>query len=175
MLVGGGGRSVETSYESGVGDILVRGSYILKRDGPRSYDLAAAGYLKLPTADESRGLGTGELDEGAGLEFGKELRPGLTLLVNGYYTIIGDPDGADYNNQVTLDLGVLRRLDEDLALTLLYETRSAIADGSEDAREIGGNLDYAAEDGNHYFGGLLLGLSEGSPQFGFSVGFSHRF
>lgn len=175
VRVGGGRGGGGTSSETGIGDILVRGSYIIKRDGPRSYDLAAAGRLKLPTADENRGLGTGELDEGAGLEFGKELKPGLTLLVDGYYTIIGDPDGVDLNNEVALDIGLLRKLDKNLSLTLLYETRSAIVDGNEDPRELSGTLDYAAADGDHYTGGLLLGLSEGSPQFGLSAGFSHRF
>ena len=175
VRVGGGRGTVKTTSEAGAGDILLRGSYILKRDGPKSYDLAAAGLLKLPTADRDRGLGTGELDEGTGLEFGKELSPGLTLLADGYYTIIGDPSGADFNNEVALDIGVLRKLRKNLSLTLLYETRSALVDGNEDARELSGTLDYAAAGGDHYTGGLLLGLSEGSPQFGLSAGFSRRF
>lgn len=178
MRVGGGGMGgggVKTTSETGIGDILLRGSYILKTDGPKSYDLAAAGSLKLPTADKNRGLGTGEMDEGAGLEFGKEISSGLTLLADGYFTIIGDPSGVDFKNQLSLDIGVMRQLDKRLALTFLYETRSAIVDGSEDARELSGTLDYAAADGNRYSGGLLFGLSNGSPQFGLSAGFSRRF
>lgn len=173
--MGGGGSSSVTSAESGLGDVLVNGSYILKKDGPKSFDLAAAGRLKLPTADETRGLGTGELDEGVGLEFSKELRPGLALLVDGYYTIIGDPAGADLNNEVALDLGIFHQFKKDYSLTVLYATRSAIVDGNDDPRELSGTLDYSSTDGNHYFGGLLLGLSDGSPDYGLSVGLSRRF
>ena len=175
VRVAKGSRASGTSSEAGIGDILVRGSYIIKKEGRRSYDLAAAGCLKLPAANENKGLGTGELDEGVGLEFGKELSRGLTLLVDGYYTLIGDPDGVDFNNELSLDIGVLRKLNKQLALTLLYATRSALVDGNDDARELRGTLDYTAPDGNHYSGGLLLGLSAGSPQYGLSAGFSRRF
>lgn len=173
--MGGGGSSMRTSAGSGLGDVLVNGSYILKKDGPGSFDLAAAGRLKLPTADETKGLGTGELDEGVGLEFSKELRPGLALLVDGYYTIIGDPAGTDLNNEVSLDLGVFHQFKKDYSLTVLYATRSAIVDGNNDPRELSGTLDYSSADGNHYFGGVLLGLSDGSPDYGLSAGLSRRF
>lgn len=170
----GSGTAVNSS-ESGLGDIMVRGTFTIARDGPKSFDLAAAGKLKLPTANENKGLGTGEMDQGTGLEFGKELSPGLTLLADGYYTIIGDPDGTDYNNELSLDIGFNKALDQDLSLTVLYATQSAMLDGNADPREISGTLDYKSADGNHYFGGLLLGLSDGSPDVGLSAGLSRRF
>ena len=168
----GGGTA---SAESGVGDMIVGGSYILKKEGPKSFDLAAAGKLKLPTANETHGLGTGEIDQGAGLEFAKELNQDLTLLADGYYTIIGDPEGTDFNNQLAFDIGFYRPLNGKLGLTVLYETRSALADGNADPRELSGTLDYKSADGNQYTGGLLLGLSDGSPDLGLSVGLSRRF
>jgi len=171
----GGSGGAAARSESGLGDIMVRGSYILKVDGPKSFDLAAARKLKLPTANENKGLGTGQMDQGTGLEFGKELAPGVTLLADGYYTIIGDPDGADYNNELSLDIGVSKALDKDLSLTVLYATQSAIVDGNADPRELSGTLDYKSPGGNHYFCGLLLGLSDGSPDVGLSAGLSRRF
>lgn len=171
----GGRVSARAAAESGLGDILVRGSYILKREGPKSFDLAAAGKLKLPTANETRGLGTGEMDQGAGLEFAKELSPDLTMLADAYYTIIGDPPGADLNNEVALDLGFSRPVSKNLSLTVLYETSSALLDGNADPRSLSGTLSYAAAGGAEYSCGLLLGLSEGSPQLGLSAGFSRRF
>lgn len=171
----GGRVSARAAAESGLGDILVRGSYVLKREGPKSFDLAAAGKLKLPTANETRGLGTGEMDQGAGLEFAKELSPDLTMLADAYYTIIGDPPGADLNNEVALDLGFSRPVSKNLSLTVLYETSSALLDGNADPRSLSGTLSYAAAGGAEYSCGLLLGLSEGSPQLGLSAGFSRRF
>ncbi|MDO8803100.1 MAG: transporter [Elusimicrobiota bacterium] len=167
--------AAEASAESGLGDIAVRGTYTLKREGPRSFDLAVAGRLKLPTANRSKGLGTGEMDEGVGLEFAKEITPRWSLLADGYFTIIGDPDGVDFNNQVSLDIGFYRPLRENLGLTVLYETQSAIADGNADPRSVSGTLSYSAPEGVQFSGGLTLGLSDGSPDIGVSAGFSRKF
>ncbi|OGR44503.1 MAG: hypothetical protein A2X35_00100 [Elusimicrobia bacterium GWA2_61_42] len=163
------------SCESGPGDILVRGGYVVKEEGPRSFDLSLAGLLKLPTANEHKGLGTGELDEGLGLELAKKISPRFTLLADGYYTIIGDPAGIDYSNQLSFDIGFSRPVAADLTLTVLYETRSALLDGNSDPRDLSFSLDYKAADGNRYSGGLLLGLSDGSPDAGLSAGVSRRF
>jgi len=161
--------------ESGLGDIMLRGNYPLLQEGPSSFDLALTGSLKLPTASESRGLGTGKLDAGAGLEFAKEASEGWTLLADGYYTLVGEPSGADYDNQLSLDFGFYRPLENDLGLTVLYETRSAIVPGNPGPRDLAGTLDYKASDGNRYSAGLLLGLSDGSPDLGVSFGVSRRF
>lgn len=178
-LVGTGKRAVTadpgTVTESGFGDILLRGTYALKRDGPGSFDLGLAGKLKLPTASEDKGLGTGEMDEGAGLEFGKEISPGWTLLADGYYTLIGDPAGVDFNDQLSLDIGFYRTLRANLGLTVLYETQGAIVDGNTDPRAVSGTLSYSAPGGAAFSCGLTLGLSDGSPDIGLSAGASRRF
>ena len=164
-----------SSSQSGLGDIILRGGYPLRQEDPDSFGLTLAGRIKLPTADEDKGLGTGEFDEGAGLEFAKEIAPRLTLLADGYYTLIGEPDGADFNNQLSLDLGFYSPLNGKLGLTVLYETSNAIVSGNPGPRDLSATLDYKAPDGYNYFGGLLLGLSDGSPDFGISAGLSRRF
>lgn len=168
-------RAPTASSESGLGDIMLRGTYELMREGPGAFDLGLAGRIKLPTADEDKGLGTGELDGGAGLEFAKELNAGWTLLADAYYTVIGDPAGVDFNNQLALDLGFYRTLKENLGLTVLYETQSAISDGGTDPRSLSGTLSYGASAGLQFSGGLTLGLSDGSPDAGVSAGFSRKF
>ncbi|MBU2573055.1 MAG: transporter [Elusimicrobia bacterium] len=172
---GKGAASAGTTSESGLGDIMLRGAYTLKRDGPKSFGLGLSGKLKLPTANENKGLGTGEMDEGVGLEFAKEINPDWSLLAAGYFTIIGDPDGVDFNNQVSLDIGFYKTLRSDLGLTVFYQTQSAIVDGNADPRSVSGTLSYSAPDGLQFSGGLTLGLSDGSPDIGLSAGFSRRF
>jgi len=164
-----------TTSESGLGDIILRGTYALKRDGPGSFGLGLAGKLKLPTADEDKGLGTGEMDGGVGLEFAKEIDPDWSLMADGYYTMIGDPAGVDLNNQVSLDLGFYRALGSNLGLTVLYETQSAIVEGNAAPSSLSGTVSYSAESGSQFSGGLTLGLSDGSPDMGLSAGFSRRF
>lgn len=161
--------------ESGLGDILARGTYHVKEDGPGSFDFALGGKLKFPTANEKRGLGTGQLDQGAGFEFGKALNPRWTLLADGWYTIIGDPDGVDYNNQLSLSLGFYKPLREGLGLTVSYETSSALVDGAADPRSLSATLGRKGRAGLAYNCGLSLGLSEGSPDLAVSAGLSQSF
>jgi hypothetical protein len=60
-------EDVESS-ESGLGDISLTAGYtFLHQDGMRPNARLYA-YLKIPTADEDKGLGTGKFDYGAGLE-----------------------------------------------------------------------------------------------------------
>ena len=163
------------SSESGLGDIVTCGRYTVLEEGPRSFDLSLAGKLKLPTASAHKGLGTGEFDEGAGLEFAKKAAPGWTLLADGYYTIIGEPSGVSFRNQLSYDIGFYRPLEGNIGLTVLYETSSPIVSGNPRPRHLSGTLDYKSPDGNNYFCGLLLGLSDGSPDIGLSAGLSRRF
>lgn len=175
VRVGRGSGAVSASSESGLGDVILRGTFELKRDGPKSFGLGLAGRLKLPTADENKGLGTGELDEGVGLEFAKEINPDWTLLADGYFTIIGDPEGVDFYNQLSLDIGFYKKLDKNLGLTVLYETQSAMVEGNTDPRSLSGSLSYGARNGFQFSGGLTLGLSSGSPDTGLSLGLSRKF
>lgn len=167
--------STVSSSESGPGDIILKGGYALKEDGPGSFDLALAGKLKLPTADEEKGLGTGETDWGGGLEFAKEISRDWTFLADAYYAFIGDPPGIDYDNRVSFDTGFSLMLDKGLSLTALYEDGGAILRGTPSARDLSGTVSYAPAAGRQFFGGLLLGLSDGSPDMGISAGFSQKF
>ena len=168
-------RTAVTARQAGLGDIMLRGTRTLLREEPDAFDLALAGKVKLPTADEAKGLGTGRLDAGAGLEYAKLVSPGWTFLADGYYTFIGEPEGADFNDQLSVDMGFYRQLREGLALTVLLEGQNAIVDGNDGPRSLSGTLSYRASDGVQFFGGLTLGLSDGSPAFGVSLGFSGRF
>ena len=63
------------SSESGLGDITLTGGYILVEESQRMPRIRPTLYLKIPTADEDKGLGTGEFDFGPGLTLGKWLKP----------------------------------------------------------------------------------------------------
>lgn len=61
-----------TSSESGLGDITLDASFVLLRETEQTPRLLALLYAKLPTADEDKGLGTGEFDWGGGLGIGRK-------------------------------------------------------------------------------------------------------
>src|SRR4029450_13931950 len=57
--------------EDGLGDILLRASYIVLKERPLLPEIEPYLKIKFPTADEDRGLGTGEFDETIGVDFSK--------------------------------------------------------------------------------------------------------
>lgn len=175
VRVRGGRGSTDTTTQSGAGDAVVRGGYDLLKEDAHPFDLTVVGKIKVPTADKDKGLGTGEFDEGVGLEFGKLLTPGWTIIADLYYTVIGDPPGRNLNNQVAVDLGFSHTLKKDLTLTVLYEGSNALVSSEPDPRDLRGILDYKLDERISLFGGGLVGLSHGSPDFGFTVGGSCRF
>lgn len=170
-----GPGSTQTTTQSGAGDAVVRGGYDLMKENEHPFDLTVVAKIKAPTADKDKGLGTGEFDEGVGLEFGKLLFPGWTVIADLYYTVIGDPPGRNLNNQVAVDIGFSHPLQKDLTLTFLYEGSNALVEGEPDPRDLRGILDYKLNEQSSVFGGGLVGLSHGSPDFGFTLGGSFRF
>ena len=57
-----GSGDTATTTESGMGDILTSASYTLIPYQIEKLSIDLTAKIKLPTADESRGLGTGEID-----------------------------------------------------------------------------------------------------------------
>ncbi len=67
----GGGRTASvTDSQSGLGDISLTAGYVLSGGSGTAPMIRPLVYLKLPTADKDKGLGTGAFDFGAGLSVG---------------------------------------------------------------------------------------------------------
>lgn len=175
MRTGRSSSAAATSTQSGLGDIVARAGYDLMRDDPQPFDLTVVAKVKAPTASRDKGLGTGEFDAGGGLEFGKLVSSGWTVLAGAYFTAIGDPPGSDLNDQVALDLGVSRLLTADLTLTALLEGSNALVTGQPDPRDARATLEYRFDERSSAFAGAMAGLSEGSADYGVSLGGSIRF
>ena len=180
-----GGRPVKTrrgsapggasTTRSGMGDVIARGGYTLMEQDPQGFDLDAVVKVKTPTASRSKGLGTGEFDLGAGLEFGILVAPGWTALADVYYTKIGDPPGTNLNNQLALDAGASKELSDVLTVTGLLEGSNALVTGESAPLDVRATLDYKVNAQVGAFAGLMIGLSKGSSDIGMSVGGSLRF
>lgn len=171
---GGRGRGAATT-RSGVGDAVLGGGYAILKEDVEPFDLTAVATLKFPTADKTQGLGTGEFDAGLGLEFGKLVSPGWTLLADARVTLIGDPPGTDLNDQVAAGVGVSRLLREDLSLTVLLEGSNALVPGEPGPLDLRAVLDCRLNDHFSLNGGGMAGLTDGSPDFGLALGAGLRF
>ncbi len=113
MLIGAGGpgapshqRSRPGGSESGLGDIILREeSYLVRGGEGRRPFVSWILDLKIPTADEKEGLGTGERDWGVGFKYVQPLGRVFQILGDVSYRFMGDPGSIDIDDRVRLMAG----------------------------------------------------------------------
>jgi hypothetical protein len=157
-----------STTETGFGDVVVRAGAVLLAETSGGLSVSGTGALKLPTADEARGLGTGKADYGGFVGLHQRLR-GLKLSLNGGYIVTGDSSGTSYKDIPLAGIGVSKVF----GMTNVYaslEGRGATVSGAKDPLEasLGAfhllNKDYALA------GGVTFGLNDGGPAFGATIG-----
>ncbi|MBX3347072.1 MAG: transporter, partial [Nitrospira sp.] len=121
------------------------------------------------------GLGTGEFDEGAGLELTKTIADRWVAYLDGGYNIIGDAPGTNFNNQWWYDVGIGHDVTNDLHLSVFYEEYRALVNSVNNARDLLVIGNYILDERLHVNTSLLVGLSNGAPQYGVSAGVRVRF
>jgi len=164
-----------STTDSGLGDMILRGRYYLIEESTILPLVAITGRIKLPTADADRGLGTGEFDEGAGVELTKSLGERWLAYLDGGYNIIGDAPGTNFNNQWWYDIGVGYDVTDHLHMSLFYEEYRALVNTVSNARDLLALSNYIVNDSVHLTGSLLVGLSNGAPNYGMGFGVRFRF
>lgn len=158
----------QSQTESGVGDMILRFGRVLVHEGAGGLSLDGALSVKIPTADEMKGLGTGETDFGAFLGLHQRLG-GFKVSFHGGYIKVGDPPHVNYNDIYLYGIGISKIS----GFTELYanlEGRQASVRGAKNPKEIYIgffhvlNIDYAIR------GSAFTGLNDGGPDLGFNVG-----
>ena len=166
------GQKVTTS---GIGDIILRGRYYAVEEKDWIPLIAVTGRLKLPTASASQGLGTGEMDEGVGMEVLKLLGGKWVAFLDGGYNVIGRPDGLNLRNQHWYDVGAGYYVTSDLMTSVYFEEYRSLVSGRQNARDVFFAMNYRASSGWRFNGGVTVGVSNGAPDYALSTGVSYRF
>ncbi len=172
------GQKVTTT---GIGDVILRGRYYLVEEQDYVPLIAVTARLKLPTANASQGLGTGELDHGYGVEISKLIGTSWLVFFDGGYNLIGDPDRADgsgtlgLRNQYWYDIGTGYYLTKDLLTSVYFEEYRALVPGLPNARDVFFSSNYRLSPVWRLNGGVAVGLSNGAPDYVVSIGTSSRF
>jgi len=127
----GGGAATTTRSDSGLGDIQASGSYQFMREADSGVLVDATAKAKLGTADESRGLGSGENDYSLQLGLG-------TGVIYGYggYKWVGDSATVDYNDVAFGGLSLTLPVAETAGLGLSYYAEESLLSGSDDIHEL---------------------------------------
>lgn len=101
-----GSSASSPGWQTGFGDIWVGAKYKFLDDYQGDgVGLALRGALKLPTADEAKGLGTGKISGNAALVLSKTLNRGADVHASIGYQFNGDPDSVNIGNAFNWGLG----------------------------------------------------------------------
>jgi hypothetical protein len=156
------------STESGLGDIIARAGVVLLPENTAGFSAHGSVAVKIPTADETRGLGTGEADYAAFASISQRLQAFKLALTAGYLKR-GDPPDLDYHDGFSYGFGLSRRFKR-TTIYGSYDHRRAVISGFAHPQEVGAgffhilNTDYAVK------GHLFAGLNNGGPDRGGSLG-----
>ncbi|MBI3776695.1 MAG: transporter [Gammaproteobacteria bacterium] len=159
--------------ETGLGDIVVRVGRSNLYHTTEGLTLGASVSIKLPAADESKNLGSGETDIGGFVNLRKQWSSFDTTMGAGYL-VVGDPAGTDYNNVTFLSIGIAKQLPRGGMFASL-DGRSAVITGTDAPRELGFGGYYVVNAQHAFSISAFMGLSGGSADYGLNLGWLRRF
>jgi hypothetical protein len=175
----GGSRSAtnparpSSSSESGMGDVVLGATRMLGPIlGPVQVDVTAR--VKLPTADEDKGLGTGETDYYAQTDFyyvGERFIPFATL----GYRFMSDSDRYELKDGAYVSIGSAYRLNETTRSGVSLDWRQRLVDGGDDATEASVFVAHDLSTDLNLTLYALTGFTEASPDFGMGGSVNYRF
>jgi len=175
-VVGGEIEPIEDGGSgAGLGDVIVKGRYYaIEQEGWIPF-IDLVGSVKFPTADEDKGLGTGELDFTGMVEFARRLKDSRWIaLAETGYTLVGEPSGTDADNRFLYSIGAAYEFDPKVTFSGYLDGRTAIFDGSEDPLSVLLIGQYKYRPDLRLDTMLEIGLSDGSPDLGITFGIRKR-
>ncbi len=154
----------ERTTETGVGDVIACMTYRDLLNSETSSDMALdlTAKIKFATADEDKGLGTGENDYTVQTELYKFFNRFTSYGILGY-KFRGDPPGVDLQDSLRAIVGGYYRLSPSLKAGLDYYYQQASYSDLDDQKELSAFLGYKMSDSQYLSGYLIQGFGDGSP------------
>ena len=181
-VIGGGpdrvvvpGLDTGRRTETGLGDIVLSGFYNIKDERSGGFGVDLGAKVKLPTADEQKGLGTGETDYAFQADFFMPLGGPTTLFGSLGYRIYGDPPGATLHDVPYGSIGASYRMSGDSSIGVAYDYRPHIINGGSEISELTAfwSKRMTPEWKVQLYG--IVGFSDASPDAGGGLMLEHRF
>ncbi len=178
VVVGAGGPIIirppggGVTTESGIGDVVLSAYYLIDPGSEAMPYFEIGGTIKLPTANENKGLGTGKTDFAAHLEIFKELEGGTTPFATVGYRFRGDPSGLNLKNSIYALAGASFPVSDAVkgGVSVEFETKSIAS--VDDLFEIVPFLSWQFTDSLRFDVYASVGLTDSAPDF--SAGVSVR-
>ncbi|HNP65261.1 MAG TPA: hypothetical protein PKH39_15095 [Woeseiaceae bacterium] len=152
--------------ESGLGDIIGSVTFY---DVINSTELDLAmdltGKVKFATADEDKGLGTGESDYSVQADLYKFIDD-FTLMSSVGYKFRGDPAGLDLNDVFMASLGGTYKFTQDVNGGLFFDYRESSISGSDSVQELSAFVSRRVSENWRLQVYGLTGFTDSSPDWG---------
>ena len=158
--------------QKGMGDTFLEAGYIYRSQN-NDLRLLPSVSVKLPTADETKNLGSGETDVGAFLDIYKKCGS-IVCTVDLGYIFVGDPPGIDLNNILKLSVGGFVKFQK-AGLTTYLQYSSAILDGRTDPVKLGMDWFYLFNLKTALYIDGIVGLNDAAPDYGIRSGIIYWF
>lgn len=159
---------------SGMGDVVAALGYTLLDTGASGTMLDVTGKVKFGTADEAKGLGTGENDYSLQLD-GYQTFGRLTWLVTAGYRVYGDPPGTDFDNVPFGSFGGVFKFSSETSGGLIYDFRDNIVSGTDPQRDLTAFVTRKTGKDTKLQTYVLAGLSDASSDWGLGMMFTFGF
>jgi hypothetical protein len=169
---GFGTDSTGTQY--GIGDITAKAGYVLVPEGDLMPKVRPYFTVKFPTADSSRGLGTGAFDEGGTVELSKWLGDWYSFAEGGY-VFQGKSSVLPVQDYFNYDAGAGCLIGERLLPMLIVKGATPPVQGSSSLLELRLKLKYQLAPGSFLEGYLSKGMTTNSPDYGSGLAVSYEF
>jgi len=168
------GGSTERHTETGLGDLTASAFYNVLDERTSEIGLDLGAKVKLGTADEDKGLGTGENDHSVQADVFKPIGAINAFGTLGY-RFYGDPPGVNLRSVFYGSLGGTYRVSNETSFGLAYDFRPSITDGGSPVSEATAFLSQRVSPDwkLQYYG--VKGFSDGSPDFAVGVMLSRTY
>uniref|UniRef100_C6E921 Transporter n=1 Tax=Geobacter sp. (strain M21) TaxID=443144 RepID=C6E921_GEOSM len=165
---GGGMSSSSTASRQsrqGVGDLTLKGGYVLVPEGDLVPRVRPYLFVKFPTADRDKMLGTGEFDEGLAVELSKQFGNWYSFAEGGY-TLQGNSPVLDLKDYFSFNAGTGYQLGERFLPMFIVKASSAPIAGASDVVDLRLKLKYLAGAKTGIEGYVAKGITRSTPDYG---------
>ncbi len=163
-----------TQSQSGIGDLILKGGYIVLPEKGTAPEVRPEVYVKFPTADEHKGLGTGEYDAGFGLTLNKWIN-NWNGYFEGLYNYIGKSSDFQLKDYFSYELGVGYQVTDRLLPALAVKGTTSPGVGSPPFFQLREKVLYNITGRLGVDGYIGEGFTDGTPDFALGAELSYQF
>ena len=163
-----------SNTESGIGDVVAAVTYNVYSRGASDPVVDLTGKIKFGTADENKGLGTGENDYSAQVDVYKSYGQ-FTALVTAGYSILGSSAAIPLDNVFYGSFGGVYKFDNRTSGGVILDLRQAASATSGSRSEATAYVAYKLSDVWKAQAYVLKGFADGSPDYGLGATIARSF